>query len=57
MPRPDAVELLAVPAGVPVIELLHTGIDQDGQPFEVTRFVMRADRSGLDYSIPIEEPE
>lgn len=57
MPRPDETEVLAVPPGVPVIELLHTGIDQDGRPFEVTRFVMRADRSGLDYSIPIEEPE
>ena len=57
MPRPDETATLAVPPGVPVIELLHTGIDQDGQPFEVTRFVMRADRSGLDYDIPIEEPE
>ena len=57
MPRPDEIEILAVPPGVPVIELLHTGIDQDGRPFEVTRFVMRADRSGLDYHIPIEEPE
>lgn len=52
MPRPDETETLAVPPGVPVIELLHTGIDQDGRPFEVTRFVMRADRSGLDYHIP-----
>jgi GntR family transcriptional regulator len=57
MPRPDETETLAIPPGVPVIELLHTGIDQDGRPFEVTRFVMRADRSGLDYSIPIGEPE
>jgi GntR family transcriptional regulator len=57
MPRPDENAILAVPPGVPVIELLHTGIDQDGKPFEVTRFVMRADRSGLDYNIPIEEPE
>ena len=56
-PRPDETATLAIPPGVPVIELLHTGIDQDGQPFEVTRFVMRADRSGLDYHIPIEEPE
>jgi GntR family transcriptional regulator len=56
MPRPDEIAVLDVPAGVPVIELLHTGIDQDGQPFEVTRFVMRADRSGLDYQIDITEP-
>jgi len=46
---------LAIPAGVPVIELLHTGLDQDGQPFEVTRFVMRADRNALDYQITIED--
>lgn len=57
MPRPDETATLAVPPGVPVIELLHTGIDQDGRPFEVTRFVMRADRSGLDYHIPIEDTE
>jgi GntR family transcriptional regulator len=40
---------------VPVVELLHTGIDQHGQPFEVTRFIMRADRNILDYRIRIEE--
>lgn len=56
MPSPDEVRLLAIPAGVPVIELLHTGIDQDGRPFEATRFVMRADRTALDYDIPIEDP-
>ena len=56
MPSRAETAVLAIPSGVPVIELLHTGLDQDGQPFEVTRFVMRADRSGLDYSIPIEEP-
>jgi hypothetical protein len=36
MPSPDEVRLLAIPVGVPVIELLHTGIDQDGRPFEAT---------------------
>ena len=56
MPRPEEVVILAVPPGVPVIELLHTGIDQHGRAFECTRFVMRADRSALDYDIPIEEP-
>ena len=56
MPTPTETATLAIPPGVPVIELLHTGIDQDGQPFEVTRFVMRADRNGLDYNIPIEDP-
>jgi GntR family transcriptional regulator len=40
---------------VPIIEVLHTGIDQDGQPFEVTRFVMRADLNALDYDLPVED--
>jgi GntR family transcriptional regulator len=43
------------PVGVPVIELLHTGIDQNGQAFEVTRFVMRADTAALEYLLPIED--
>jgi GntR family transcriptional regulator len=55
MPRPDEVEILRVPPGVPVIEVLHTGIDQDGRAFEVTRFVMRADLNGLYYDIPVED--
>jgi GntR family transcriptional regulator len=55
MPRPDESQILAIPPGVPVIEVLHTGIDQDGQPFEVTRFVMRADLNGLDYDLPVED--
>lgn len=55
MPRPDEVRILAIPAGVPVIEVLHTGVDQDGRPFEVTRFVLRADAAALDYLLPIED--
>jgi len=55
MPTRTEAATLAVPAGVPVLELLHTGIDQDGRPFEVTRFVMRADRNALDYQITIED--
>lgn len=55
MPTPQEVAQLTVPRGVPVIDLLHTGLDQDGQPFEVTRFVMRADRNVLDYRIPVED--
>jgi GntR family transcriptional regulator len=55
MPRPDEVAVLAIPAGVPVIELLHTGIDQQGKAFEVTRFVMRADTAALEYLLPIED--
>ena len=55
MPRPEEVEILRVPPGVPVIEVLHTGIDQDGRAFEVTRFVMRADLNGLYYDLPVED--
>jgi len=35
--------------------VLHTGIDQHGRPFEVTRFVMRADLNGLDYRLMIDQ--
>jgi GntR family transcriptional regulator len=38
-----------------VLVVLHTGIDQDGLPFEVTRFVMRADTGGLDYAMAVDE--
>ncbi|WP_051325543.1 GntR family transcriptional regulator [Glycomyces tenuis] len=55
MPTPEETEGLKVPAGVPVIDVVHTGIDQDEQPFEVTHFTMRADINGLDYRIRIED--
>lgn len=55
MAYPDESRSLAIPSGVPVIELLHTGIDQHGDPFEVTRFILRADRTALDYLITIED--
>jgi GntR family transcriptional regulator len=54
MPSPDETRELAIPDGVPVLDVLHTGIDQNGRPFEVTRFVMRADLNGLDYRMPVE---
>ncbi|TCJ94608.1 GntR family transcriptional regulator [Nocardia alba] len=55
MPSPDETRGLAIPDGVPVVDVFHTGIDQDGQPFEVTHFVMRADLNGLDYNMPVED--
>jgi GntR family transcriptional regulator len=55
MPTPDEAKGLRIPDAVPVIEVTHTGIDQDGAPFEVTIFVMRADYNGLDYRMPVEE--
>ncbi len=44
-----------MPPGVPVIEVLHTSLDEQQRPFEVTRFVMRGDLNGLDYEMPIED--
>lgn len=55
MPRPDEVETLRIPPGVPVLQVLHTGMDDDGQAFEVTRFTMRADLNALDYMLPVED--
>lgn len=54
MPRPEESRILQTPPGVPVIDVLHTGIDQHGEAFEVTHFVMRADLTGLDYTMPVE---
>jgi GntR family transcriptional regulator len=54
MPTPEERAGLQIPDGVPVLDVLHTAIDQDGQPFEVTRFVMRADYTGLDYLMPVD---
>jgi len=55
MPSPEEVESLHIPIGTPVIEVIHTSLDQEREPFEVTRFVMRADITGLDYRITIED--
>ncbi len=54
MPTADEAELLHLFPGVPVLDVLHTSIDQDGHPYELTRFVMRADLTGLAYDAPIE---
>jgi GntR family transcriptional regulator len=54
MPTADEVELLNLSPGVPVLDVLHTSIDQDGHPYELTRFVMRTDMTGLLYDAPIE---
>jgi GntR family transcriptional regulator len=53
MPTPEETESLRVRPGIPVIEVLHTSIDNQGVPFDVTRFVLRADVMGLDYTIPV----
>lgn len=54
MPTPDEREHLRLSPGVPVLDVLHTSIDTDGEPYELTRFVMRADLSALRYDAPVE---
>ncbi|HSL06547.1 MAG TPA: GntR family transcriptional regulator [Pseudonocardiaceae bacterium] len=54
MARRDEAQILDLPPGVPVLEVLHTSLNQDGEPFEVSRFVHRADRTGLVYRFPVE---
>lgn len=46
--------VLRLPAGVPVIDLSHVSLRADGQPYELTRFVMRGDMSSLTYNVPVE---
>lgn len=55
MPTPAEIRGLSIPDGVPVLEVVHTGCDQDGLPFEVTIFIMRSDFNSLDYRMPVED--
>ncbi|MGH3195208.1 MAG: UTRA domain-containing protein [Streptosporangiaceae bacterium] len=54
MPRPDEIAALHLRPGVPMLDVWHTSIDQDGEPYELTRFVMRGDMTGLLYDVPVE---
>jgi GntR family transcriptional regulator len=54
MPNPDEQEFLRIPPGVPVLDVLHTSINQANEAYELTRFVMRADLTGLLYDGPVE---
>jgi GntR family transcriptional regulator len=54
MPRPDEIRALQLRPGVPVLDVWHTSIDHDGEPYELTRFVMRGDMTGLLYDVPVE---
>jgi len=54
MPTEDERRYLKLPTGVPVLEVLHASLDQNGETYEVTRFVMRADMNGLHYNAPVE---
>ncbi|WP_084467275.1 GntR family transcriptional regulator [Actinokineospora inagensis] len=54
MPDHREREMLALPGGTPVLQVIHTSIDQNQSPFEVTRFVLRADRNGLLYQLAVD---
>lgn len=54
MPRAEEARYLQTPPGVPVLDVLHTSVDQHGAPYELTRFVLRADLGGLYYDAPVE---
>jgi GntR family transcriptional regulator len=54
MPRPEETRLLRLRPGVPVLDVWHTSIDEKGEPYELTRFVMRGDMTGLLYDVPVE---
>lgn len=55
MPTPEEANGLMLPEGVPVLVVLHTGLNQERRPFEVTEFIMRADYNGLDYTMPVDD--
>ena len=54
MPKPEETRLLRLRPGVPVLNVWQTSIDRDGQLYELTRFVMRGDMTGLLYDVPVE---
>lgn len=53
-PSPEERRYLQLQPGVSVLDVLHTSLDQDGNAYELTRFVMRADMTGLRYDCPVE---
>jgi GntR family transcriptional regulator len=54
MPTPEERATLDMPIGVPVLHVVHTSYDQHDQPYEVTHWIMRADRTGLAYDTPVD---
>ncbi|WP_326552583.1 UTRA domain-containing protein [Micromonospora sp. NBC_01813] len=48
-PTRDEAEALKLPPGVPVIVLLHASYDNDGFPFEATRYILRSDAMAVQY--------
>ena len=54
MPKAEEIDHLQLAPGVPVMDLLHTSIDQNGDPYELTRFIMRTDLTGLFYDVAVD---
>ena len=52
IPTPDDVRSLRLDAGVPVIALVRTAIDDSGTAVELCETVMAADRFVLEYELP-----
>ena len=49
----DEERHLRLRPGIWVLDVWHTSFDQDDVPYELTRFVMRADMTGLDFTITV----
>lgn len=54
MPTPREAELLRLPAGVPVVRVLRTIYDSEGQPVEVQDTIAAADRHRFRYEVNME---
>ncbi|GIG85111.1 UTRA domain-containing protein [Plantactinospora endophytica] len=52
-PTRDEALALKLQPGVPVIVVLHAAHDDNGTPFEVTRFVMRSDLMAIQYAMTL----
>jgi GntR family transcriptional regulator len=50
----DEERHLRLRPGIWVLDVWHTSLDQDGVPYELTRFVMRADMTGLDFAMRVD---
>lgn len=55
IPSADERASLQLPEGVALLDVVHTGINQDGKAFEVTHFLIRGDSIVLDYNMPVED--
>lgn len=54
MPSTEEETRLRLRPGVPVLDVRHVSVDAEGVAYEVTRFVMRSDLTGLAYDMPVE---